>query len=145
MSKFCPMCGVQAADGANFCMKCGFDFRTLQSTASAPAPAPGPAPAAAPVSPVQAQAPVTPANWVMNTGVVNPNPVPGYEEYNPTFRCRCDSCYFEFDYHTYDLGHRTWYPQGFVYCPRCQKPQRHKLEYEVLTNVQPVVPPAPQA
>ena len=145
MSKYCPQCGVQAADGANFCMKCGFDFRTLQSTAPAPAPAPGPAPAAAPAAPVQVQAPVTPANWVMNTGVVNPNPVPGYEEYNPTFRCRCEHCFFEFDYHTYDLGYRTWYPQGFVYCPRCQKPLRHKLEYEVLTNVQPIVPPAPQA
>ena len=148
MSKFCPQCGVQAADSANFCMKCGFDFRTLQSTnpAASSAPAPGPAASAAPViAPVVPQKPVSATPWVQNTGVVNPNPVPGYETYNPTFHCRCEYCYFEFDYHTYDLGHRTWYPQGFVYCPRCQKPQRHKLEYEVLTNVQPVVPPTPQA
>ncbi|MBR4913976.1 MAG: zinc ribbon domain-containing protein [Clostridiales bacterium] len=161
MSKFCPQCGVQAADSANFCMKCGFDFRTLQSTnpAASSAPAPGPAASAAPViAPVVPQKPVSATPWVQNTGVVNPNPVPGYETYNPTFHCRCEYCYFEFDYHTYDLGHRAWYQHGFVYCPRCQKPLRHKLEYEVLTNVQPaapapqpampqppVVPPAPQA
>ena len=29
MSKFCPQCGVQAADSANFCMKCGFDFLSV--------------------------------------------------------------------------------------------------------------------
>ena len=161
MSKFCPQCGVQAADSANFCMKCGFDFRTLQSTNPSASPAPAPGPSAAAAAPVVAPVvpkPVSATPWVQNTGVVNPNPVPGYETYNPTFHCRCEYCYFEFDYHTYDLGHRAWYPHGFVYCPRCQKPLRHKLEYEVLTNVQPVapapqpaapqqpvVPPAPQA
>ena len=159
MIMFCPRCGNERMEGANFCMKCGFDFRTLQSTnpAASSAPAPGPAASAAPViAPVVPQKPVSATPWVQNTGVVNPNPVPGYETYNPTFHCRCEYCYFEFDYHTYDLGHRAWYPHGFVYCPRCQKPLRHKLEYEVLTNVQPaasapqpaaphVVPPAPQA
>ena len=102
MSKFCPQCGVQAADSANFCMKCGFDFRTVQSTnpAASSAPAPGPAASAAPAP---APAPVVPqpgpaVPWVQNTGVVNPNPVPGYEQYNPTFHCRCEYCYFEFDY-----------------------------------------------
>ena len=147
MTKFCAQCGVQASDNANFCMKCGFDFRTLQSAA----PAPGPAPEAPVAAPVQPQQPVPSGTWVQNTGVVNPNPVPGYETYNPTFHCKCEYCYYEFDYHTYDLGHRAWYPHGFVYCPRCQRPLRHKLEYEVLTNVQPVVPqqpvvpPTPQA
>ena len=24
-----------------------------------------------------------------------------------------------------DLGYRAWYPNGFVYCPRCKKPIRH--------------------
>ena len=242
MSKFCPQCGTMGADTANFCRKCGLDFRTLSVRAfvpsskpastrpmasatytvkpapaakPAPAPAPGPtsgrvssgfpsgfartqtapaaapaaakpapvatkpapapAPAAAPVttpapapvaatptpasSPVQAAAPAAPApapapaapvvapvtiapvapqqpmdtrGWVQNSGVVNPNPVPGYEEYNPTFHCKCEYCYYEFNYHTYDLGHRAWYQHGFVYCPRCQKPLRHKIEYEVL-------------
>ena len=107
----------------------------------APAPAPVAPPAPAPVSvaapaPAQVRQPVPqPARpWFQNTGVVNPNPVPGYEGYNPTFHCRCEYCCYEFDYHTYDLGHRSWYPYGFVYCPRCQKPLRHNIEYEVSTG-----------
>ena len=98
-------------------------------------PAPAPVPVAAP-APAQIQQPVPqPARpWFQNTGVVNPNPVPGYEGYNPTFHCRCEYCCYEFDYHTYDLGHRSWYPYGFVYCPRCQKPLRHNIEYEVSTG-----------
>ena len=30
-----------------------------------------------------------------------------------------------------DLGYRVWYPHGFVYCPDCRKPLRHKLEYKI--------------
>lgn len=132
MGKFCPHCGTQAVDSANFCMKCGYNF-TAQAGATVPLS--------------QAQQPaIKPARpWVQNSGVVNPNPVAGYTEYNPTFHCKCEYCYYEFNYHTYDLGHRAWYPHGFVYCPRCQKPLRHKLEYEVLTNVVPAQPVAPVA
>ena len=141
MTKFCNQCGTQVADEANFCRKCGFNFRAQAGTQAAPVAA----------APVQAQQPVIqPARpWVQNSGVVNPYPVAGYNEYNPTFHCRCEYCYYEFDYHTYDLGHRAWYPHGFVYCPRCQRPLRHKLEYEVITNVaptqtmQPVIQTAP--
>ena len=105
----------------------------VQAAAPAPAPAPA-APVVAPVTiaPVAPQQPMDTRGWVQNSGVVNPNPVPGYEEYNPTFHCRCEYCCYEFNYHTYDLGHRAWYQHGFVYCPRCQKPLRHKIEYEVL-------------
>ncbi len=110
--------------------------------APAPAPAPAPQQPAAPVAPEAPQKPVVDVNWKQNTGVVNPNPVATSTQYNPTFHCRCEYCGREIDYHTYDIGHRTWYPQGFIYCPQCQKPLRHKIEYEVLTNVQP---PAPQA
>lgn len=143
MSKYCPQCGTQVTDDANFCMKCGYSFYAQAAATGA-------------ASVVQPQPTVVKGRpWVQNSGVVNPNPVAGYDTYNPTFHCKCEYCYFEFDYHTYDLGHRAWYPHGFVYCPRCQKPLRHKLEYEVLTNVQPaqpavpvptqpVVPPAPQ-
>ena len=125
MSKFCPRCGTQVQDDANFCMKCGYNYNGVQ-------------PVAAKTQPKQAS-----RSWVQNSGVVNPYPVAGYEEYNPTFHCRCEYCYYEFDYHTYDLGHRAWYPHGFVYCPRCQKPLRHKLEYEVLTSVAPAQPAVP--
>jgi uncharacterized Zn finger protein (UPF0148 family) len=136
MSKFCPKCGTQVQDDANFCMKCGYNFNAQAASAAA----------ATVAAPVQTQpGPSTARPWIQNSGVVNPNPVAGYDQYNPTFHCKCEYCYFEFDYHTYDLGHRAWYPHGFVYCPRCQKPLRHKLEYEVLTNVAPVQPAAPVA
>ena len=136
MSKTCPNCGTQVVDDANFCQKCGYDFRPAQDRAPV-------APAAAPV---QANTPAA-RPWVQNSGIINPNPVPGYDTYNPTFHCRCEYCYFEFDYHSYDLGHRAWYPHGFVYCPRCQRPLRHKLEYEVINsapaNQQPAQPVQP--
>lgn len=135
MSKFCPRCGTQVIDEANFCMKCGFDFRAVESD-SAATPAPEKKQTnTQPQSQLQNSQKGYP--WVQNSGFVNPNPVAGYETYNPTFHCRCEYCYFEFDYHTYDLGHRAWYPHGFVYCPRCHRPLRHKLEYEVITNVKP--------
>ena len=122
MSKICPTCGTAVIDDANFCMKCGYNFRSQQ-------------PGGAAAAPVQPQQQTAARPWVQNSGVVNPNPVAGYETYNPTFHCRCEYCYYEFDYHTYDLGHRAWYPHGFVYCPRCQKPLRHKLEYEVINGI----------
>ena len=117
------------------------------------APAPAPAPAAAPVvvAPVEVQQPAVTTGWIPNSGMVNPNSTEVYDQVNPTFHCRCEYCCYEFDYHTSDLGHRSWYPHGFVYCPRCQKPLRHKIEYEILTNVQPAmsqqteIPASPQA
>ena len=120
MSKFCPRCGTQVQDDANFCMKCGYNYNGAQTVAA---------------QTQSKQASAASRAWVQNSGVVNPYPVAGYEEYNPTFHCRCEYCYYEFDYHTYDLGHRAWYPHGFVYCPRCQKPLRHKLEYEVINGI----------
>jgi len=127
-------------EGSNFCMKCGFNF----SAAVAPAGQSVSAPAQAPV-PGGAPPIVNGKPWVQNSGVVNPYPVPGYEQYNPTFHCRCEYCYYEFDYHTYDLGHRAWYPHGFVYCPRCNRPIRHQLEFEVLNGTYVPVAPAPAA
>ncbi len=114
MGKYCPQCGHQAGENANFCMQCGFAFNAASSQTQQPAPV------------------INGKEWVLNSGVVNPFPVAGYEKYNPTFRCRCEYCYFEFDYHVYDLGYRSWYKHGFVYCPRCAKPLRHRLEFEVI-------------
>ena len=128
MGKFCPQCGAQSVDDANYCMRCGYCFNEVKVVLSASQPA-------EPAAPVQKTKAA--GSWIQNSGVVNPNPVDGYTEYNPTFHCKCEYCYFEFDYHVYDLGHRAWYPHGFVYCPRCQRPLRHKLEYEVITRVSP--------
>ena len=124
---FCSKCGAEVPDGSNFCLKCGFNFNAGAAPAAAPQPAQGPVPGGPP--PIVDGRP-----WVQNSGVINPFPVPGYDQYNPKFHCRCEYCYYEFDYHTYDLGHRAWYPHGFVYCPRCKKPIRHRLEYEVINN-----------
>ena len=128
MSMFCPQCGTECADGSNFCMKCGFNF-SAGSVAAATVPAGQPGPVIGGPPPIIDGRP-----WIQNSGVVNPYPVPGYDQYNPKFHCRCEYCYYEFDYHTYDLGHRAWYPHGFIYCPRCKKPIRHRLEYEVIKN-----------
>ena len=136
---FCPNCGTVCPDGSNFCMKCGYNFSAIVTPAQTAAPAQAPAaqPAAAPAqAPVPGGPPpiVNGRQWIQNSGVVNPYPVPGYEQFNPKFHCRCKYCYFEFDYHTYDLGHRAWYPHGFIYCPRCNKPIRHRLEFEIRDN-----------
>ncbi|MCR4775849.1 MAG: zinc ribbon domain-containing protein [Saccharofermentans sp.] len=128
---FCPNCGTECAEGSNFCMKCGFNFNAGAPAAAAAQPAAQPAMGPVPGGPPPI---IDGRPWVQNSGVVNPYPVPGYDQYNPKFHCRCEYCYFEFDYHTYDLGHRAWYPHGFIYCPRCKKPIRHRLEYEVIQN-----------
>ena len=152
---FCPKCGTECAEGSNFCMKCGYNFNAGAAPAAAAQAAAQPAPGQAPV-PGGPPPIIDGRPWIQNSGVVNPYPVPGYDQYNPKFHCRCEYCYFEFDYHTYDLGHRAWYPHGFIYCPRCKKPIRHRLEYEVINNpvyaqmynqsqapAAPVVAPAP--
>lgn len=146
---FCVNCGTQCPDGSNFCMKCGYNFAAAVVPAAPvvaqPAPVVAqPVPVAQPVQVVAQPVPgpiisgpppiVDGRPWVQNSGVVNPYPIPNYTQYNPTFHYRCEYCYFEFDYHSYDLGHRAWYPHGFVYCPRCKKPLRHRLENEVITN-----------
>ena len=142
---FCTNCGTQCPDGSNFCMKCGFNFVTAAAAAAAAAPAaataaapvaqPAPAAQPAPGSIISGPPPIIDGRpWIQNSGVVNPFPVPSFNQYNPTFHCKCEYCYYEFDYHTYDLGHRAWYPHGFIYCPRCRKPLRHRLEYEVIEN-----------
>jgi hypothetical protein len=43
----------------------------------------------------------------------------------------CEYCHCVFEYRSKHLGYRIWYPSGFVYCPSCKKPLRHRLEYEV--------------
>ena len=130
---FCSKCGTQCPEGSNFCMKCGFNFSAAAATGSVQGQ-----------SPVRRTPPVINGRpWVQNSGIINPYPVPGYEVYNPLFHCKCEYCYFEFDYHTYDLGHRAWYPHGFIYCPRCNRPIRHQLEFEVRGKEAPIAGATP--
>ncbi len=50
------------------------------------------------------------------------------EENHPVFHIKCEYCLTEFDYESEDLGFRVWYPKGFVYCPKCGRPLRHRPE-----------------
>ena len=141
MSKICPNCKTAVIDEANFCMKCGYSFQVIEQKSES----------ASNQEKTENKPPVNnrAAPWKQNTGVVNTKPVAGpvagYETCNPTFHLRCEYCYFEFDYHAYDLGHRVWYPHGFVYCPRCHRPLRHKLEYEVTEDKNEQEKPAPES
>jgi predicted amidophosphoribosyltransferase len=54
------------------------------------------------------------------------------EKKDPLFRVECEYCHCVFEYRSKHLGYRIWYPSGFVYCPSCKKPLRHRLEYEVI-------------
>ena len=54
------------------------------------------------------------------------------------YHIRCPYCGTNISYTDRDLGYRAWYPNGFVYCPKCQKPLRHNEIYAVDSNGQPV-------
>ena len=55
-----------------------------------------------------------------------------------SYRIRCPYCGTNISYTDRDLGYRSWYPNGFVYCPTCRKPLRHNEIYAVDANGQPV-------
>ena len=55
-----------------------------------------------------------------------------------TYRIRCPYCGTQISYTDKNLGYRAWYPNGFVYCPTCQKPLRHNEIYAVDANGNPV-------
>jgi predicted amidophosphoribosyltransferase len=42
-----------------------------------------------------------------------------------TYKNVCPSCQTEVEYKDDKLGFRPWFPDGFVYCPTCEKPLRH--------------------
>ena len=49
---------------------------------------------------------------------------------NDIYAMKCEYCGCEFEYQKEDLGYRAWYRHGFIYCPGCKKPLRHKEEYK---------------
>lgn len=57
----------------------------------------------------------------------------GYE-----YHIRCPYCGTLSKYRDRDLGYRSWYPNGFIYCPKCRKPLRHNEIYAVNSNGTPV-------
>ena len=42
-----------------------------------------------------------------------------------TYLATCSNCGTQIQSTDRDLDYRAWYPNGFVYCPRCRTPVRH--------------------
>ena len=42
-----------------------------------------------------------------------------------TYQQVCPQCRTIVKYDDFNLGFRPWFPDGFVYCPKCKKPLRH--------------------
>lgn len=99
---FCRQCGKEVKETDNFCGNCGF----------------------------RVNAPTNNGQSASNRNT-NPEKVRIISTEEPLFRVKCEYCRCEFEYRLANLGYRIWYPSGFVYCPKCNKPLRHRLEYEV--------------
>lgn len=151
---FCAQCGNKIEiEGARFCSNCGFNLSSTSVQQNAPFPAP--APAAVPVQ-VVAPAPVSKLKTdeqptmniqpnfeqVASTGVNmmrnNGAPAPVSIQDNQ-FKAKCEYCMTVFTYHQSNLGYRSWYRHGFVYCPVCRQPLRHSIDlldrrYDVVVN-----------
>ena len=54
------------------------------------------------------------------------------------YRINCPYCGTAIEYRDRQLDYRPWYPNGFVYCPRCRKPLRHSEIYAVHPDGSPV-------
>ena len=48
-----------------------------------------------------------------------------------TYRQTCDQCHTVLTYKDDVLDFRPWYADGFVVCPKCKKPLRHKEAYDI--------------
>ena len=46
-----------------------------------------------------------------------------------TYRQTCPCCNSVVEYTDYNLRYRLWFPDGFVYCPKCKRPLRHREQY----------------
>ena len=57
----------------------------------------------------------------------------GYE-----YRVRCPYCGTHISYNDRQLGYRSWFPNGFVYCPGCRRPIRHNEFFAVKPDGSPV-------
>lgn len=67
-----------------------------------------------------------------------------------TYVQTCENCQTKVTYMDDKLGFRPWFADGFVYCPTCNKPLRHREEYAInrptavdLTAPAPAAPQVP--
>ena len=47
------------------------------------------------------------------------------------YRVRCPFCGTVTEYRDRQLGYRSWYPNGFIYCSGCRRPLRHNEFFAV--------------
>lgn len=52
-----------------------------------------------------------------------------------TYRQTCDQCKTAITYTDDVLDFRPWYADGFIYCPNCHKPLRHRETFAINTPV----------
>lgn len=126
---FCSRCGKQITDDtARFCASCGAPVNgTIAPNATVPQATVAQAnklwsnePATMQVEP-QSQILIQKANQnALRNKTFLPQVV-----HDPKFKAKCEYCMTVFTYHLSNLGYRSWYPHGFVYCPMCRKPLRH--------------------
>ena len=48
-----------------------------------------------------------------------------------TYQQECSLCHTIVRYTDKILGYRPWFADGFVYCPKCEKPLRHNERYAI--------------
>ena len=48
-----------------------------------------------------------------------------------TYQAVCEQCKAVVTYKDNVLDFRPWYPDGFVYCPRCNQPIRHSERFAI--------------
>ncbi len=48
-----------------------------------------------------------------------------------TYKQTCPMCQTTVKYTDHVLDFRPWFADGFVYCPKCQKPLRHREAYAI--------------
>ena len=48
-----------------------------------------------------------------------------------TYTQTCEQCHTMVAYQDSALGFRPWFADGFVYCPTCKKPLRHREAYAI--------------
>lgn len=57
-----------------------------------------------------------------------------------TYQQICYHCKATVRYDDRSLDFRPWYPDGFVYCPRCKGPLRHHENYAINPDGTPLYP-----
>ena len=48
-----------------------------------------------------------------------------------TYKQTCGQCKTQVEYTDYNLDYRPWYADGFIICPTCKRPLRHRESYAI--------------